>query len=227
MSIDIICISNGSRPELLYQTLASAKDNASHWIDCSLTIVYDGIAPIIIPQIPGPTLIHNTRQQFASASRNIGAGSIPKYRRGGYVLFLDDDTYMCKGWDRAMLKLASPNAIISGYSHPFNRYDIETAFYGVPLVISSVCMMMSWQMFDRAGPWDEPGGRGASEDYALCCRARDNHNACFAVTKPQVCIHAGLRSNDGQEIVGYHELQNQNNALIKQYGLEGKVKMAL
>jgi hypothetical protein len=88
-------------------------------------------------------------------------------------------------------------------------------------------MMMPWKIFDEVGPWDEPGGRGASEDYAMCCRARDKYGYGFAVTEPQCIIHTGLKSNDGQEIVGYHELQNQNNALIQQYGLEGKVRMAL
>ena len=244
--IDIVCITNGSRPDLLYQTLMSAAESASDWNECTLTVVYDGIAPIIIPTRLGPTLIHNTKRQQASASRNIGAGSIPKYRRGDYVLFLDDDVYCCPGWDKALLDCydrahstiaplpngcvgwmrEKANRIISGYSHPFNNCE-KRAGWGEPLVISSVAMMMPWKIFDEVGPWDEPGGRGASEDYAMCCRARDKYGYGFAVTEPQCIIHTGLKSNDGQEIVGYHELQNQNNALIQQYGLEGKVRMAL
>jgi GT2 family glycosyltransferase len=244
--IDVVMISNDARPDLLLQsvnTLFMHGDRSQF----TLTIVHDVKdkgEPRAHPQYLATEIMPH-EHVGASRARNIGAGSIPKYRRGDYVLFLDDDVYCCPGWDKALLDCydrahstiaplpngcvgwmrEKANRIISGYSHPFNNCE-KRAGWGEPLVISSVAMMMPWAIFDEVGPWDEPGGRGASEDYAMCMRARDKGYG-FAVTEPQCIIHTGLKSNDGQEIVGYHELQNQNNALIQQYGLEGKVRMAL
>lgn len=192
------------------------------------------------------TLIDNGIRQGASASRNIGAGSIPKHRRHEHVLFLDDDVYMCPNWDARLEELAShrnldfpdldypddykPNSIISGYSHPFNHCsdgrmvvsEYGWKLYGIPLVISSVAMMMPWSVFDDVGPWDEPGGPGGSEDYALCMRAKDKGYG-FAVTVPHCVIHTGLFSSKGEQIVGYNELAEQNQKLLNRHGLNGKV----
>jgi hypothetical protein len=46
----------------------------------------------------------------------------------------------------------------------------------------------------------------------------------FAVTNPQCVIHCGLKSSNGKEIVGYDAMVDQNRRLIKEYGLEGKVR---
>jgi hypothetical protein len=84
-------------------------------------------------------------------------------------------------------------------------------------------MMMPWSIFDEVGPWDEPGGAGASEDYKLCMRARDNYSYGFAVTEPQCIIHTGLHDNSGQAIVGYDLLHQQNQKLEAYYGLTGRI----
>ena len=241
--IDIVMITNRSRPELLCQSVNSIYLNSSYSIGKTLTVVFDQNEELAIvkppPIVHGSTFIFNGIQRGASASRNIGAGSIPKHRRGEYVLFLDDDVYMCPHWDEALLLLAEgrPCAILSGYGHPFNQYDdTGTHHYyaepgtgihwGEPLVISSVAMMMPWETFDEVGPWDEPGGPGASEDYALCMRAKSKRYG-FGVTEPQRIIHVGLRSTSGEKIVGYDELYKQNTQLIEQYELQDKVEMAL
>jgi GT2 family glycosyltransferase len=239
--MNIVLITTGMRPDLLVQSLTSIANNATDWSQHHLTLVIDGhdhwkSDPGPLPPLPGNVLINTAQRVGASAARNIGAGSIPKYRRQEHVLFLDDDVYMAPGWDTSLSALAAefPGRIISGYSHPFNQtehlwrkvrtmdreYDIH---YGEPLVISSVAMMLPWSMFDAFGPWDEPGGPGASEDYALCMRAK-RYDHGFAVTDPQCVIHTGLISSKGEKIVGYQELAEQNDKLLDVYGIRGKVQ---
>lgn len=245
--MDIVMITTGMRPDLLVQSLESAANNASDWSQHHLTLVVDGHqhwmkGNAIKQPLPGNVLINTASNVGASAARNIGAGSIPRYRRQEHVLFLDDDVYMCQNWDERLMHLArwAPNAIISGYSHPFNHCEpkighniterddegnMKTLFevrYGEPLVISSVAMMMPWSIFDEVGPWDEPGGPGASEDFALCMRAKDKGYG-FAVTDPQTVLHCGLMSSKGEQIVGYKELCEQNDKLLDFWNIRGRV----
>jgi GT2 family glycosyltransferase len=242
--MNIVMITTGKRPELLRQSIESFIENSARANDHTITLVVDGPRWQFLEGIPtmGMTVIVNPESRGASACRNIGAGSIPRYRRQEHVLFLDDDVYMAKDWDARLMHLATwaPRSIISGYSHPYNQVEekighniterdnegnVKTLFevrYGEPLVISSVAMMMPWAIFDEVGPWDEPGGPGASEDYAISMRAKEKGYG-FAVTSPQCIVHCGLRSSTGKKIVGHEELIVQNMNLLELYGIEGKV----
>ncbi len=234
--MNIVMIATANRIDLLKQSLRSLRDNAADFTSHHLTLVMDTYQ-MVDRFADAQTLIINTKTQGASASRNIGAGSIPRYRRQEHVLFLDDDVYMCQNWDEKLLELSrwSPTNIISGYSHPFNQCESwvvdSTLFkgfgtsmsFGRPLVISSVAMMMPWSIFDDVGPWDEPGGPGGSEDFALCMRARDKFGYGFAVTDPQCVIHTGLMSSGGTAIAGYKELCEQNDKLLDFWNIRGRV----
>ncbi len=241
MTIDIILITTGSRPELLQQSLLTVRSNAST-LDHSVTAVVDGYKQRAT-YMPWTDLVDrlivNIDNCGASASRNIGSSSIPKYRRGKYVLFLDDDVYMCPKWDDKLLELATKyrtNDIISGYSHPFNHAEIVTENtttslrepkwvknqYGVPLVISSVAMFMPWSIFDDVGYWKEPGGAGGSEDYDYSMRAKAKGYG-FAVTHEQCILHTGMTSSNGNKIVGYQESVDLNERLVREYGLKDVV----
>jgi hypothetical protein len=46
------------------------------------------------------------------------------------------------------------------------------------------------------------------------------------VTDPQLCIHTGLASSNGEKIVGYNELRRQNENLIRDYKIQN-IRMAL
>jgi hypothetical protein len=235
--MNIVMITTWARPDLLNQSIRSLIDNAADWRSHDLTIVLDDERQNYSEQAhfarPASTLIRNNGRQGASASRNIGAGSIPRYRRQEHVLFLDDDVYMCQNWDMRLMQLAAavgPGSIISGYSHPFNHCEPAMnldgelrTLYGIPLVVSSVAMMMPWIVFDDVGPWDEPGGPGGSEDFALCMRARDKFGYRFAVTDPQCVIHTGLMSSGGTGIAGYKELCEQNDKLLDFWNIRGRV----
>src|SRR5262245_32247815 len=129
--IDVVMITNGKRPELFKQTGESLYDNCDDATYFNLVVVHDGgksntdygNANIVITDPVG-----------ASACRNIGASSIPKYRRGQYVMFIDDDVYMCPGWDEKMIDVYNRTnasnkdgikSIISGHAHPYNHTVIE------------------------------------------------------------------------------------------------------
>lgn len=228
-------ITTGSRPEYLAQSIRSLVENSADWSQHTLTLVMDGSNEgCSFNGLKNFTYIDSTDPMGASRARNIGAGSIPKYHRQSHVMFLDDDVYMVKGWDEAIrttFGLAGKSSIVSAYGHPFNREEeAYSPLIKKPLVISSVCMAMSWEVFDVIGPWDEPGGSGASEDYALCMRAKERtsgicsgHICEFAVTNPHYCLHTGLTSSAGRRIVGYEEEAAQNDALLDLHGIRGKV----
>lgn len=229
--IDVVMITTNSRPGFLEQSIDSLYGGNCP-VGFRLVLVEDSC--IVAGYLKRDMhIFHNLCS--ASASRNIGASSIPKYRRQEYVMFLDDDVYMCPGWDEKLMELAAycDRSIISGYCHPYNQMEgrllrpvstpVEhSVHYGVPLVISSVCMLMPWDIWDDVGFFQEPGGPGGSEDYDYCMRAKAKGYG-FAVTEPQCVIHTGLTSSSGKRIVGYDEMAQQNERLIEAYGLKGKV----
>lgn len=229
--IDVVMITTGRRPELFNQSMRSLKVNKvmdGH----ALTVVLDGKSDIRM--LGADTWILNAQSVGASASRNIGASSIPKYRRGSHVMFLDDDVYLTKGWDAKMLELAEycDRSLISGHAHPFNHASVcrfndyaiagVPLVFGAPLVISSVCMLMPWSLWDDVGYFAEPGGPGGSEDYDYCMRAKAKGYG-FAVTYEQCVLHTGLTSSSGKPIVGADQVRENNAKLEIVHGIEGKV----
>lgn len=221
--IDVVMITNGKRPELLQQSYQSLiyESSGKNGTDYNVTIVFDG-ANIDVPSPARVTKISTPKSVGASAARNIGASSIPKYRRGKYIMFLDDDVYMCPGWDKQLFT-AADNWILSGHAHPYNHTVLEDhRSYYETNVISTVHMMMPWELWDNVGFFTEPGGSGGSEDVDYCNRAREKRYM-LTVTKPHCVIHAGLHGSGGKEIVGYREMQQQNYDLLRHWKLEGKV----
>ena len=237
--MNIVLISTGARPRLLQQTISSLRRNAADYQQHTLTVVMDDPAQQHAEECADAmwdhslahddlmTIITHCKRQGASASRNIGAASIPKYRRQPHVMFSDDDCYYARGWDEKLMELATfcDRSIISAYSHPYNQcelmeYSWNGINHGVPLVISTVNMMMPWALWDDVGYFCEPGGPGGSEDFDYCMRAKDKGYG-FAVTHEQCVIHCGLTSSSGKPIVGYREMVEQNERLVKLYGLDG------
>lgn len=225
MSFDIVLVTSATRPTLFTQTVESLVANAAvPGSNNSLVVIMDGRSTPVAAAA-GVT-IKTTKSVGASAVRNIGAGSIPKYRRQQYVMFIDDDVYMVPGWDIALeTALAQyPGAVISGYSHRFNQplgsyHRVKSAG-----VLSTVHMAMHWDIWDDVGYFVEPGGPGGSEDVEWCARASAKGYG-LAVTEPQCAIHCGLTSSAGEPIVGRDVMLEQNNNLLESYGLAGKVRM--
>lgn len=228
--MDIVLITTGKRPELLTQTMKSLKDNALH--EYSLTMVWDGSPYIRDWSLWGDgatpsSFVVNPTPQGASASRNIGASSIPKYRRQEHVMFIDDDTYLLPGWDDHLERAAKAldgQAVLSGHAHPFNQSlgeyrlpgHIQTVILQAAGVLSTVHLLMPWTIWDTVGYFVEPGGPGGSEDVEWCARATKLGYG-LAVTDPMCVVHCGLTSSSGQKIVGYDLMMEMNKGLNQTY----------
>jgi hypothetical protein len=229
--MNIVMITTGMRGVLANQSIRSLIDNAAEgFTKHTLTVVVDNNREHYgesCAHLKYTTLIFNWRPQGASRSRNIGASSIPKYRRDSHVMFIDDDVYMMPGWDRrlheAMLGNGTRRAILSGHAHPYNHTILHDAgVYVETTVISTVHMVMPWSLWDDVGFFVEPGGPGGSEDVDYCKRASDKGYA-LVVTKPHCVMHCGLMSSSGKQIVGYNEMVAQNERLMKMYNVQNVV----
>lgn len=225
MKLDIVLITTGSRPRLLEQSLKSLRENAAHWEDHSLTLVMDACAVVEacrkVEAVPD-RIITNIKRQGASRSRNIGASSTPKYLRKDAVMFCDDDIYACPRWDAFNFK---PDAVWSGHAHPFNHpYPVIAA--SVPAeqtsVISTVHMIIPWDIWDDVGFFTEPGGPGGSEDVDWCKRAVDK-GYTLGITTPQSIIHTGVNSTSGSRLIGWEHVMENNYKLEGIHAVKGKV----
>lgn len=233
VAVNIIVLSavngdNHPRTPLLWQTLDSLIKNATNPKNHTFTMTFDNGALEEWGSMNGGTWIFNGAKPGASACRNIGAASIPPYRRQDRVVFFDDDIYACPGWDTMLEHAldAFPDLVVSGHSHPFNQSIAKCRKDGLELdaaaVLSTVNIATPWHIWDQVGPFAEPGGPGGSEDVEWCARAAEL-GIGFAVTSPQCILHCGLTSSAGTQIVGHDLMVEQNNKLIEQYGLKGVI----
>jgi glycosyltransferase involved in cell wall biosynthesis len=231
--VNIVIVSTGNRPKLLEQSVQSILDNSVHLQNHRLTLVLDGYrsTPDLNTDLWERSLgtyINNRVRQGASASRNIGASSIPKYRRQEYVCFFDDDVYCVPGWDAQIEDVLrhTSNTAVSGHAHPYNHTILgDMRHYGFQLtnVLSTVNIACPWSMWDDVGFFAEPGGPGGSEDVAWCARATKKVYG-LAVTVPQCVIHTGVTSSSGRPIVGADSVAANNRQLEQLHRIDGKVK---
>lgn len=232
--MNIVMISNYSRPEIVKQSMLSLMHNASDWSKHHFTLVWNGLPKTmtsvsIVGEGENATTIM-VGNVGASRARNVGASSIPKYLRHENICFFDDDIYAVKGWDRHIEEtindLGDP---VSGSSHPYNSTYFGTGVtksgfgWKTTSVLSTVNIACEWRVFDHVGPWCEPGGPGGSEDVEWCARAVKT-NYRLALTEPQVILHTGIHSSNGTPIVGSEMVMERNRELERVHGIVGKVR---
>lgn len=226
--MNIVVVTAGQRWEILKQSITSMMNNAENWKEHELVLSMDCWMPSMgrldwIDRHCARLIIN--RRLGASAVRNIGASSIPKYRRQGYVCFFDDDVYCCRGWDKRLEEVlnGSPCAA-SAHAHPYNHTIIGSCSGGLfTTVLSTVNIACSWGMWDDVGFFAEPGGPGGSEDVDWCRRATGKGYG-LVVTSPQCIVHTGITSSRGQPIVGADLVMARNKELEQLYGVEGSVR---
>jgi GT2 family glycosyltransferase len=231
--MNIVMITTLGRLERLWQSLRSLRENAvdpGH----TVTVVVDGTMASHADKASAlaaykTSVIFHDEKRGASASRNIGAGSIPVYRRQKVVMFLDDDVFM-PGWDERMGRVLTMDdrMVASGHAHPYNhalgplRDPAGSVIGCMAGVLSTVNFTMPWSAWDDVGPFIEPGGAGGSEDVDWCARAtRKGYR--LAVTEPMCVIHTGITSSNGKQIVGYDLMIKLNGRLVREAGLRGQV----
>ena len=235
--MDIVVVTTLERTELLEQTIDSMVKNAEGWSRHKLVVVCDlsgeewDVRPSsLATKMVDRVIIHPSRKG-ASASRNVGAASIPRNHRQRLVMFSDDDCYYCPGWDVQMegMLAVSPRIAVSGHAHPYNLPASEVLYMGrcrarQATVLSTVQMAMPWRVWDEIGGFMEPGGPGGSEDVEWCGRAVYEGVKLY-VAEPQCVIHCGLTSTSGKQIVGYELMVKQNAELLRLYNLHNGVRI--
>ena len=229
--MNIVLITAGARWEMLKQSITSIINNAADWSKHELIVSTDCWTPDTqqldwITRYCGRFIIN--RKLGASAARNIGAASIPKYKRQEYVCFFDDDVYCCPEWDSQLEGVLNapqyqPWRGVSGHAHPYNHTVLGRCSGGLMTnVLSTVNIACPWSMWDDVGWFTEPGGPGGSEDVDWSARATKKAYG-LAVTVPQCVIHTGVTSSSGKPIVGADLVMENNHKLEKIHGVEGKV----
>lgn len=233
--MNIVMVSNYSRPEIVKQSMLSLMHNASDWSKHHFTLVWNGLPKTmtsvsIVGEGDNATTIM-VGNVGASRARNIGASSIPKYLRHDKVMFVDDDIYVVKGYDDWIEHLSNfyepaVRPIYSLHAHPYNHTVLkDSRDYYETNVISTVCMAMPWDVWDAIGFFQEPGGAGGSEDVDYCARA--SKLACpLVISKPQYLLHTGVHSSNGTPIVGAELVMERNRELERVHGIVGKVRYA-
>lgn len=227
--MNIVLITAGRRWEILKQSITSMVNNSADWTKHELIVSIDCWAPSAeefdwITRYCARFILN--RKLGASASRNIGASSIPKYRRQEYICFFDDDVYCCPRWDRRIVDaLDHSKGSVSGHAHPYNHTilaDMSHYSYQITTVLSTVNIACSWEIWDSVGFFAEPGGPGGSEDVDWCTRPSNPYK--LAITQPMCVIHTGLTSSSGKPIVGADLVMERNKELERLHKIEGKVR---
>lgn len=228
--MNIVMISNYSRPEMFKQSVLSLIENSSDWSKHTLTMVMNGVknshSVDLGSLLPNDALIV-LGNVGASRARNVGASSVPKYLRHENVCFFDDDIYACRGWDERIEYIVERReAIISSHAHPYNHTVLaDTPAWIETNVISTVHMTIPWAVWDEVGFFQEPGGAGGSEDVDYCNRAT-KLRCPLLITKPHYVLHTGVTSSNGTPIVGSELVMERNRELERIHNIVGKVRCA-
>src|SRR6266850_1414021 len=208
------------RPRLTSQALVSISQNTPRE-SYTLTVVDDGStdpwyndesAPILSLATDRAWLRLLPGLHILGGLRNAGAWYSEKlFGRGDYLCFLDNDICVTrKGWlERmwGMIRYRPECKVLGGIRHPFHAVNSKSlGIYEFCAeytdAVAGYSMMMSWETYDRFGPFVENAqGTGQSEDYALCRKVVD---AGYKVgyIHPHVLLHCGITNSDGKPATG-------------------------
>lgn len=165
-------------------------------------------------------LFRNKTAVGPGAARNIVADFIRQNNlQRKYVYFSDNDVFFKLGWletlthlyEKANETLADGKLALLGAScHPFlqdnTSLTIDNYHIGIKDAVSGYSHLMTWDIFDRFGPFDE-GSRGLeektgrSEDWALCRKMVDAGFLVGSVT-PELVVPCGKTNTYGKPAVG-------------------------
>ena len=229
MKTNLVMIAR-DRHRLTTQAFESIRNNTSEG-SYTLTVVDDGSTEEFYQD--SPALLAN-QQTYAwlrmmpglhilGGLRNCGAWYSEKlFGRGDYLCFLDNDVYVKPGWlEKMALSLVGipPLRVLGGCRHPFHgtsdiAYGVDRFGVYCTDAVAGYSMMMSWDTYDRFGPFVEnQPGPGASEDYAFCRKVVD---AGYRVgyIHPHVLLHCGITNSDGKPATGADQFIREDGVLF-------------
>lgn len=178
------------------------------------------------------SLVHNNENIGPGASRNVICGVISKEnRRAKYLYHSDNDVYFTEGWLEKLIEayeIVEQNGIrlLGGGCHPYlqNNGSIELyiagehAVVGIKDAVSGYSQLMTWETWDKYGPFDETM-RGAekkiagSEDWAFCQKIREDGFEVGALY-PEVVLHTGKTNTYGEPATGVETFKDVEGVAI-------------
>ncbi len=219
--MDIILITDFTRPELVWQTIETLRDNASYDFH-HLYIVVTG--RVIYDAIPFYPSAHHTIVALqpgwcgVGVSKNYGA----TLGKDDILMFSDDDIYYMRGWDERLMAALDVVTLVGACSHPFNVISPSYVDIGKVAAVSGNCCAIRRRDWDRYGPYDPTTEPAMSEDVKLS-RGIVAGGGTLGVTLPFCAIHCGLTNCRGKPIVGRDALESFNIGFMQGNYLEGVV----
>lgn len=144
-------------------------------------------------------------------------------KRSKYLYHSDNDVYFKEGWLEKLIAVfehsqADDVKLLGGGCHPYlqnNRQifcDIEDYAVGIKDAVSGYSQLMTWETWDKYGPFDEgQGGQEikimGSEDWAFCQRIIKDGGLVGAI-EPEVVIHTGKTNTYGNPATGVETFKN-------------------
>lgn len=227
---NIVMIARG-RDRLTAQAITSIDRNTRlGWASeaagelANFLVVVDGMDTDVHAVAPGRVILHlKCPLGILGGLRNIGAWYSEKlFGRGDYLLFLDADIAVTDPrWLERMQWALQHLHIVGGQRHPYHGVNEHLIFppgkwlaradhlvatteqgYQVTDTVAGYSMMMTWDTYDRFGPFAErEKGVCKSEDHEFCRRVVD---AGFKVgyVHPAALAHCGITNSEGNPAVG-------------------------
>lgn len=172
----------------------------------------------------------------AASRNNMCRWITTKRLRSEYLYHSDNDVYFTDGWYEKLLNLyvaeAADNQVmlLGGGCHPYlqNKKEISTNLgvsttlnykIGIKDAVSGYSQLMSWEVWDRFGPFDE-GSRGqdekimGSEDWALCQRIIKAGYSVGSV-EPELVYPTGKTNTYGKPATGAETFKDVEGIMIK------------
>ena len=186
----------------------------------------------VLRSYPQAKLVHNSpRKGFAGA---MNSGLV--VATGDYYCFLNSDTVVTPNWLEEAVKAFDDKEV--GLVTPtftempprqVSGQDDNFEYVSDPLSLKGVCFIISKEVIDKVGKWDESFGLGGGDDNDICTRIA-NTGYKLVIAKKSYIYHYGSASfrvefNNDEDYSKKFAVQ-QFNKYRKKYNLkEGKPRI--
>jgi glycosyltransferase involved in cell wall biosynthesis len=240
--VDII-IPVHNRPEHTRQTLESLLKNTNPDL-YTLYIINDGcdqetnqvINEVLMNQNPPAIGFTHQEPVGPAASRNEVCKWITEHGdRSQYLYHSDNDVYFKEGWLETLIRVyeemdekGANIKLLGGGCHPYLQNNSRFSYdpfkgdvgaVGTKDAVSGYSQLMSWETWDKYGPFEE--GQGSqeikimgSEDWAFCQRIIKDGFLVGAI-EPEMVVHCGKTNTYGTPATGSETFKNLDGVMVK------------